>query len=300
MSYGQNPYGQNPYGGQQEPAGPRPYGGQPQQPNPYGQAPQQNPYGPAPQQNPYGPAPQQNPYGQPQHSPYGQQPETHGRPGQPNPYAQPAGRPAEGQPQAEAWRAQQPSARTPTAAIAEHAVPVHTLDEDPESFIARSLGEVIGVALRPRTHDVAALTHARQEAVSRMAEMAEAAGADGVVGLRFDSNTEEIVAYGTAVMLTEEFELDELDLTDPAVAAFAALDDEIASPGEVVDAEIVDDNDEPAFDDDRAVSTPEGAQSHPEPPPSPYATNPYAQSPQQRDRDDPDGHRHPGRPFSNG
>ncbi|WP_432560372.1 heavy metal-binding domain-containing protein [Granulicoccus sp. GXG6511] len=229
MSYGQNPYGQNPYGGQpqQQPYGQRPYGGQPQQPNPYGQ-PGQNPYG-QPQQgqpNPYG-QPGQNPYGQPQQNPYGGRPGQQGQnpygqqpQGQPqNPYAQPPQRP-QSAPSAtgpESWQANQPPAAPESLApstpltIAEHAVPVHTLGDDPESFIARSLGEVVGVALRPQTKDPVSLTKARQDAVSRMAEMAKAADADAVVGLRFDSNTEEIVAYGTAVIMAEELELTDSD-----------------------------------------------------------------------------------------
>lgn len=258
MSYGQNPYGQNPYGGQpQQPYGQRPYGGQ--QPNPYGQ-PQ-----PGQQPNPYGqpqPGQQPNPYGQPQPgqqpNPYGQRPAGQPQPGQPNPYGQPqpgqqpnpyAQRPATqpGQPQGdqqpygqqasqESWRSSQPPAAPESAAastpltIADHVVPVHTLGDDPEAFVARSLGEVIGVALRPKSADVGALTKARQDAVSRMAEMAKAADADAVIGLRFDSNSEEIVAYGTAVILT-----DDLD--------YAGLEDENDA---VVDAELVGEDEAPS------------------------------------------------------
>lgn len=232
MSYGQNPYGQNPYGGQpqQNPYGQRPPGGQPQQ-NPYGQ-PQPNPYGQPGQGRPQG---QPNPYGQPQPGPYGppgQGGQPYGRPQQ-NPYAQPGqpqqppyGQPPQGPQQqnpyaqpdpAEAWRQGQPpavSAPSGPLTIADHAVPVHTLPDDPESFVIRSLGEVIGVALRPRNNDVTALTKARQDAVSRMAEMAKAADADAVIGLHFDSNPDEVVAYGTAVLLSED--LDYAVMDDPA------------------------------------------------------------------------------------
>ncbi|MDO5681452.1 MAG: heavy metal-binding domain-containing protein, partial [Propionibacteriaceae bacterium] len=154
-----------------------------------------------------------NPYGQPQ--------------GQPNPYAQsqPQQRP-QSAPSAtgpEGWQGNQPGRESvaPSAplTIAEHAVPVHTLEEDPESFIATTLGEVIGVALRPASKDLTALTRARQEAVSRMAEMAKAADADAVVGLRFDSTNDEIVAYGTAVTLADELEMvSDVDLAQPAGA----------------------------------------------------------------------------------
>ena len=53
---------------------------------------------------------------------------------------------------------------------------------------------------------VTMLTESRQEAVGRLVEMAEAAGADAVVGLRFDcseitQSLSEVAAYGTAVGL---------------------------------------------------------------------------------------------------
>jgi hypothetical protein len=53
------------------------------------------------------------------------------------------------------------------------------------------------------------LTDSRQDAVARMVEMAAAAGADAVVGLRFDcseitQSLSEVAAYGTAVRLVPE------------------------------------------------------------------------------------------------
>ena len=50
------------------------------------------------------------------------------------------------------------------------------------------------------------LTESRQDAVGRLVEMAEAAGADAVLGLRFDcseitQSLSEVAAYGTAVKL---------------------------------------------------------------------------------------------------
>ena len=50
------------------------------------------------------------------------------------------------------------------------------------------------------------LTRSRQDAISRAVEMAESAGADAILGLRFDcseitQNMSEVVAYGTAVKL---------------------------------------------------------------------------------------------------
>ncbi len=181
-NYGQQPpYGQNPYG---QPGGqPQPYG-QPQQPNPYGQRPQPG----------YGQPP--NPYGQ-QPGPYGQQP--------PNPYGQPP------QPQ---WVAQQ----TQKPALIARSIPVVTMDALPGREVATVLGEVVGVVARSRdlpaelrSQPVAEgyasmLTTSRQDAVARMIEMATAAGADAVLGLRFDcseitQSMSEVSAYGTAVTL---------------------------------------------------------------------------------------------------
>ena len=84
--------------------------------------------------------------------------------------------------------------------------------------IVEVLGEVVGVVartreLRPdlRTGNpvdgyATMLTESRQDAVARLVEMAEEAGAHAVVGLRFDcseitQSLSEVVAYGTAVTL---------------------------------------------------------------------------------------------------
>ncbi len=53
---------------------------------------------------------------------------------------------------------------------------------------------------------VSMLTRSRQDAIARAVEMAESAGADAILGLRFDcseitQNMSEVVAYGTAVKL---------------------------------------------------------------------------------------------------
>ena len=53
------------------------------------------------------------------------------------------------------------------------------------------------------------LTESRQDAVNRLVEMAQAAGADAVVGLRFDcseitQSLSEVAAYGTAVTLVRD------------------------------------------------------------------------------------------------
>ena len=70
---------------------------------------------------------------------------------------------------------------------------------------------------------VTMLTESRQDAVGRLVEMAEAAGADAVVGLRFDcseitQSLSEVAAYGTAVALVpipgEEEPADDPDKTE--------------------------------------------------------------------------------------
>ena len=88
----------------------------------------------------------------------------------------------------------------------------------PGREISEVIGEVVGVVartreLRPdlRTGNpvdgyVTMLTESRQDAVGALVAMAEAAGADAVVGLRFDcseitQSLSEVAAYGTAVRL---------------------------------------------------------------------------------------------------
>ena len=197
-NYGQQPpYGQNPanpYGQQQ----PGPYG-QPQQP--YGQPSagrqQQPPY--PPQQGPYGQQPgqypPQQPYGQPGQGPYGQQPTQ--------------------------WTPQPPALKQP--AVMPRALPVVTMENVPGREISGVIGDVVGVVARTRELRpdlrggnpvdgyVVMLTDSRQDAVARMVEMAAAAGADAVVGLRFDcseitQSLSEVAAYGTAVRLVPEKE----------------------------------------------------------------------------------------------
>lgn len=203
----QQPYGQsNPYQ-QGQPQQGQPQPGQPGQPQqgPYGQPVQ---YGQRPQ---YG-QPQQpgqpNPYGQqPPQNPYGQQPLP------PNPYGEREYRqpPPQGQGQ---WVAQTPSRPT----VAPRSIPVVTLDALPGREIAEIVGDVVGVVARGRDLPpelrgggmeagyVSMLTRSRQDAISRAVEMAESAGADAILGLRFDcseitQNMSEVVAYGTAVKL---------------------------------------------------------------------------------------------------
>ena len=201
------------YGQQQPPYGQNPYGRPPQQPgygqpgqNPYGQ-PGQNPYGQPPAQNPYGQQPGPNPYGQPQPG-YGQPQQPQQPPQQPQP-GYPPQQPGQGQ-----WVAQ----NTRKPAVVTRAIPVVTMDFLPGRDVAELVGDVVGVVARSRelppelrsgsAQDGYAvmLTDSRQTAVTKMVAMAQAAGADAVLGLRFDcseitQSMSEVAAYGTAVRL---------------------------------------------------------------------------------------------------
>jgi uncharacterized protein YbjQ (UPF0145 family) len=211
--YGQQPpYGQNPG---------NPYGQQ--QPGPYGQPPQQ-PYGqpsagrqPQPpypgQQGPYGHYPPQQPYGQPPQGPYGQQPTQ--------------------------WTPQPPALKQP--AVVPRALPVVTMENVPGREISGVIGDVVGVVARTRELRpdlrggnpidgyVVMLTDSRQDAVARMVEMAVAAGADAVVGLRFDcseitQSLSEVAAYGTAVRLVPYQEDAEATSAEQAAAESESAD----------------------------------------------------------------------------
>lgn len=75
---------------------------------------------------------------------------------------------------------------------------------------------------------VTTLTESRQDAVARMVEMAEAAGGNAVVGLKFDCSEitqalSEVAAYGTAVKLaegpqSERPEWTDHDVSDPGIS----------------------------------------------------------------------------------
>lgn len=179
-----------------------------QQPPPYGQ----NPYA---QPGQYGQP--QPPYARPGQPAYGQQPPY---PGQPNPYGGQQAGPQPGQdPYSQGYGQQQawpPPAARPQ--IASRPIVVVTLDAVPGRVVTRVLGEVVGVVARsrdlpPELRGVSQLdgyavmlTQSRQQAVDQLVEMAAAAGADAVLGLRYDSSEitqslSEVVAYGTAVTL---------------------------------------------------------------------------------------------------
>ncbi len=108
----------------------------------------------------------------------------------------------------------------------QHRIPVMTTMDPPPGFmVEKILGSCWGITVRSRSvvgtmcagcqtlfgGEITALTElandARGQAMKRLEEHAIALGADAVLMMRFDSgelmqNTNEIVAYGTAVKLT--------------------------------------------------------------------------------------------------
>lgn len=108
-------------------------------------------------------------------------------------------------------------------AVVPRPLPVVTMETVPGREISEIVGDVVGVVARTRELRpdlrggnpvdgyVVMLTDSRQDAVARMVEMAVAAGADAVVGLRFDcseitQSLSEVAAYGTAVRLVAQRE----------------------------------------------------------------------------------------------
>jgi uncharacterized protein YbjQ (UPF0145 family) len=189
------------------------YGQQPPYGQPYGS---QNPYGQQPQPQPYG-RQDQPAYGQPQ-APYGSQPNPYA-PGQQPPYAPaPGGQAPYGQ---QGYPGQEGQWVPPAPArpqLVERSLVVVTMDSVPGRVVTSVLGDVVGVVARSRELPrelrngnpiegyVSVLTQSRQDAVDRMVEMAAAAGADAVLGLRYDcseitQSLSEVTAYGTAVTL---------------------------------------------------------------------------------------------------
>ncbi len=90
-------------------------------------------------------------------------------------------------------------------------IPVATTEFLPGREVTGVVGVVIGIATRPRdmahNPEMAFVnTAARQDAVGAMVQQALEAGADAVVGVRFDGGkisetVTELTAYGTAVTL---------------------------------------------------------------------------------------------------
>jgi len=98
------------------------------------------------------------------------------------------------------------------------------MDAVPGRDVAAVIGDVVGVVVRPRelAPELRAgnpldgyatmLTRSRQDAVTKMIDMAVAAGADAVVAFKYDcseitQSLSEVSAYGTAVKLAPEPEV---------------------------------------------------------------------------------------------
>jgi uncharacterized protein YbjQ (UPF0145 family) len=83
---------------------------------------------------------------------------------------------------------------------------VTTGEEIPGASIVAILGVVRGVALRrnPMQQDLESAIAARQAAEQRLVEEAKGLRAEAVIGMRYDSNDREVVAYGTAVRLRRD------------------------------------------------------------------------------------------------
>jgi uncharacterized protein YbjQ (UPF0145 family) len=110
----------------------------------------------------------------------------------------------------------------------EHQIPITTtFDAPPDTEIARIIGPCWGITVRSRSivgtacagcqqvfgGEISTLTtlatDSRNEAMHRLERNALSMGANAVLGMRFDSselmqNTNEIVAYGTAVVLRQK------------------------------------------------------------------------------------------------
>lgn len=113
-------------------------------------------------------------------------------------------------------------------AIQRHEIPIlTTFDPPPGSEIERVLGPCWGITVRSRSvvgttcagcqtffgGEITMFTElanvSRNEAMNRLEQQARAMGANCVLGMRFDSSdlansTNEIVAYGTAVLLRNQ------------------------------------------------------------------------------------------------
>jgi uncharacterized protein YbjQ (UPF0145 family) len=101
---------------------------------------------------------------------------------------------------------------------------VTTMNDVPGATITKVIGEVSGLTVRSRNFGVqfgaglkslgggelkgltTQLEQTRAEAVERLVAAAEAAGGNAIIAMRYDSNEldqnfQEVVAYGTAVIL---------------------------------------------------------------------------------------------------
>ncbi len=81
---------------------------------------------------------------------------------------------------------------------------VTTGPDVPGFRITHIFAVVNGVALRTKeVGGYAAARAAREAAVARLLEEARGLGANAIVSMRFDSTTDEVCAYGTAVAIAQ-------------------------------------------------------------------------------------------------
>ena len=85
--------------------------------------------------------------------------------------------------------------------IPDHGIKVFTIESIPGESDVTAIGEVTGVAQRPRHRSEETLTRAHQDAVREAVTMAKNSDADAIIGLRYTEGPESVVAYGTAVKL---------------------------------------------------------------------------------------------------
>jgi uncharacterized protein YbjQ (UPF0145 family) len=78
---------------------------------------------------------------------------------------------------------------------------VTTGPDIPGFRITKVLAVVQGVAMRPPGADNASARATRDTAALRLLEEARGLGANAIIAMRYDSTTEEVCAYGTAVRI---------------------------------------------------------------------------------------------------
>jgi uncharacterized protein YbjQ (UPF0145 family) len=91
------------------------------------------------------------------------------------------------------YRAVDPDAPSP--------IVVTTGPDVPGFRVLKVIAVVHGVAMRPMRAPLAVTRAARDAAAARLLDEARGLGANAIVGMRYDSSTEEICAYGTAVRI---------------------------------------------------------------------------------------------------
>ena len=76
---------------------------------------------------------------------------------------------------------------------------VTTGPDVPGFRVMKVIAVVQGVAMKRSGANLEAARAAREAAAARLLEEAQGLGANAIIGMAYDSNTEEVCAYGTAV-----------------------------------------------------------------------------------------------------